>query len=72
MFLLTVSRLRAVSLYHDIDLKDHQQEFSAPFEPLPTVEPTTHMPLEMNEVFIAFYVEKLVLTYDALHHIPTG
>ena len=49
----SVSRLRAVGLYHDIDLKDHQQEFSAPFEPLPLAEPATHMLLEVNEAFIA-------------------
>ena len=34
-------------------LKFHQQEFSMPFELLPPVEPATHMPLEVNEVFIA-------------------
>ena len=39
----SVSRLKAVGLYHDIDLKDHQQEFSTPFEPLPPVKPVTHM-----------------------------
>ena len=46
----TVSRFRAVGLYHDLDLKDHQQEFSVLFESLPPVEPTTHIPLEINEV----------------------
>ena len=45
----SVSRLRAVGLYHDIDLKDHQQEFSIPFEPLPPVKPVTHTPLEVND-----------------------
>ena len=35
----SVSRLRAVSLYHDFDVKHHQQEFSVPFEPLSPVEP---------------------------------
>ena len=38
MFLLTLSRLRTVGLYHDLDFKDHQQEFSVLFEPLPPVE----------------------------------
>ena len=42
------------------------------FEPLPPVEPTTHMPLEMNEVFIAPNIEKLMQTYDTLHDLPTG
>ena len=27
----SVSRLRAVGLYHDLDIKDHQQELSLPF-----------------------------------------
>ena len=31
----SVPRVRAVGLCHDLDLKDHQQEFSAPFQPLP-------------------------------------
>ena len=29
----SVSRPRAIGLYHDSDSKDHQQEFSSPFEP---------------------------------------
>ena len=37
---------------HDIDLKDHKQEFNVPFEPLLPVEAATHMPPEVNEVFI--------------------
>ena len=68
----SVSKLRAVGSYHDIDLKGHQQEFSVPFEPLPPVEPATCMPLEMNEVFIVPNVEKLAQTYDTLHNVPTG
>ena len=40
----SVSRLRAVGLYHDFDFKDHKQEFNAPFEPLPPVEPASHSP----------------------------
>ena len=54
----SISRLRAVGFYHDIDLKDHQQEFSVPFELLPPVEPATHMLLEVNEVFIAPNIKK--------------
>ena len=38
----SVLRLRVVGLYHDIDLKDNQQEFSAPYEPSPPFEPTIH------------------------------
>ena len=29
-----------------------------PFEPLPPVETATHMPLEVNEAFIASNIEK--------------
>ena len=43
-----------------------------PFDPLPPVEPATHMPLEMNEVFIALNNQKLIHTYDTLHKLPTG
>ena len=32
-----VSRLKGVSIYHAVDPDDHQQEFSTPFEPLPSV-----------------------------------
>ena len=71
MFLLTVSRLRALGLYQDLDSKDHQQEFSSPFEPLPPVEELTHMLVWVNEVFIAPDIEKSATNYDALHDLPT-
>ena len=45
VFADSVSRLRAVGCYHDPDFKDHQQEFSIPFESLPQVEPATHAKL---------------------------
>ena len=61
-----------MGLYHDLDFKDHQQEFSAPFEPLPPVEPVTHIPLKVNEIFIAPNIEKHVQNYDALHDLPTA
>ena len=47
MFLMTVSRLKAVRLYHDLNSRDHQQEFSSPFEPLPPVEQMTHMAIQL-------------------------
>ena len=65
----SVSRLRALGLYYDLDFKDHTWEFSAPFEPLPPVESLAHAPLEVNEVFITPDVEKLVQNYDALHDL---
>ena len=64
----SVSRLRAVGLYHDLDFKDHQQEFSA----LPPVVSATHMPLVMNEVFIAPNIETLAQNNNVLHDLPTA
>ena len=42
-----------------LSLKDCQQEFSSPFEPLPPVEQVTHTPIEVNEIFIAPDIENL-------------
>ena len=56
----SVSMLKEIGLYHDIDLKDHHQEFSTPFESLPPIEPVTHMPVEVNEVFIASDIERFI------------
>ena len=67
----SVSRLKAVGIYHDIDSDDHQQEFSTPFEPLPTTEPVTHILLQVNEVIIMPDIERLTQTYDTLHDPPT-
>ena len=66
------SRLRAVGLCHDLDFKDHQQKFSAPFEALAPVEPVTYMPLEVDEILISPTIEKLTQNYDALHDLPTA
>ena len=71
MFILSLSRLRAVGLYLDNDLKDQQQEFSVLFEPLPPVKPAAYTPLEVNETFIAPNIEKLMQTYKKLHDLPT-
>ena len=66
-----MSRLRAVGLYHELNSKDHQQEFSWPFEPLPPVEQATCTPIQVNEIFIAPDIEKLATNYDQLHDLPT-
>ena len=68
----SVSRLKAVGLYHEPDFNHHEQEFSTPFEPLPPVELVTHMPLEVNEIFISPNIEKLMPNYDALNELPTA
>ena len=60
-----------MGLYHDIDFNDHQQEFSTPFEPLPPAELATHMPLAVNEIFIALDIEKLMQNVNAFNGLPT-
>ena len=68
----SVLRIRAVGLYHDLDSKDYQQEFSSPFECLPPVELVTHTPIQINEIFIVPGTEKLMQNYDILHDLPTA
>ena len=67
---VSVSRIKAVGICHDIDSDDNQQEFSTPFELLPPVEPVTHTPVEVNEVIIASHIERLTQAYDTLHDPP--
>ena len=72
MFLLALCpRLRAVGLYHDLNFKDHQKEFSSPFEPLPPLDQVTHIPIQVDEIFVTPDIEKLATNYDALHALPT-
>ena len=54
----SVSRLRAVGLYHNLNFMDCQHEFSSPFEPLPPVDHATHTPTHINEFFIEPNIEK--------------
>ena len=61
----------AVGLYNDLNSKDHQQEFSSPFEPLPPSEQVTHIPIEVNEIVTEPDIEKLAKMYDALGNLPT-
>ena len=68
---VSASKLRAVGLYHDLNTKDHQQEFISPFEPWSPVEQVTDMPIQVNEIFIAPDIEKLATNYDTLHDLPT-
>ena len=65
----SVSRIRAVGLYHDLDFKGHHNKFSAPFEPLLLIHPMTHTTLEIYEVYITSYIEKHMQNYDALHDL---
>ena len=56
----SVFRLKAVGIYHDIYPDDYQQEFSTPFEPLPSVESVTLTPVEVNEVVIMPDIESVM------------
>ena len=66
----SVSRLRAVGLYDDLDFKDNLQELGTPFEPLALVEQSTHTPIEVHNIFIKPDIENLTHNYDAQHNIP--
>ena len=59
-----------MGIYHDVDSEDHQQEFSTPFETLHHVEPVTHTPLEVNEIFIMPEIKRLTQNYDTSHDLP--
>ena len=49
-------------IYHDLDFKNYQQEFGAPFEHLPPVEQSTNTHIQVNEIFIAPDIENLTIT----------
>ena len=66
----SVSRLKAVGIYHDVNPEDHQKEFSTPFEHLLPVEPVTHTPLEVNEIVIIPDIKRLAQNYDTSHDLP--
>ena len=61
----SVSRLRTVGLYHDLDFKDGQQELGTPFEPLSPVEQSTHTPIEVQEILL-----HPVQIYDTQNTLP--
>ena len=48
----SVSRLKAVGLYHDLDLQKNQPDFGTPFEPLPPVEEAMHASIVVHEISI--------------------
>ena len=66
-----MSGLRTAGLYHDLNSKDHLQEFISLFEPFSHVEQVTCMPMQVNEFFVAPGIEKLATNYIALHFLPT-
>ena len=66
----SVSRLRAVGLYHDLDFKDGQQELSIPFIPQPPAEQSAHNPIKVHEIFIKPDIGNLAQNYDTLKTLP--
>ena len=61
---VSVSGLRAVGLYHDLEHIDNLQEFRKPFESLPPVEQSTHSPIDIHKIFIKPNIENLTQNYD--------
>ena len=55
----SVSRLKAVGLYHDLDIQNIQPELGSTFEPLPTMEQETQTLVIVHEIFIKPDVETL-------------
>ena len=66
----SVSRLRAVGLYHDLELTDNLQEVGKPFEPLPRIWQSTHTPTDIQEFFIKPDIENLIQNYDTHNSLP--
>ena len=48
----SVSRLKAVGLYHDLGFQKGQPDLGSPFEPLPPVKQTMCSPLELSEMSV--------------------
>ena len=65
----SVSKLRAVDLYHNLDFKDGQQELGTLFKPLHPVEQSTHAPIDVQDIFVKPDRENLMQNYDALQHM---
>ena len=61
----SVSRLKAVGLYHDLNFQNIQPELGRPFEPLPSVKQATHTPIEIHKHFIKPNIETLAQNYTA-------
>ena len=55
----SVSRLKAVELYHDLDFQNSQLKLGTTFEPSSPVKHATHTPIEVHENFIKLNIETL-------------
>ena len=65
----SVSILRAVGLYHNLELIDNLQELGKVFEPLPPVEQSTHTPIDIHKIFIKPNIENLIQNYDTQNNL---
>ena len=55
----SVSRLKAVGLYHDLDFQNSQPELGTTFETLPPMEQATHTPVTVHKISIEPNVKTL-------------
>ena len=55
----SVSRLKAVGLYHDLDLQNSQLELGRLLDPLSPTEQTIYTPIIVHRVFVKPDVETL-------------
>ena len=55
----SLSRLKAVELYHNLDFQNSQPKLWTPFEPLLPMQQTNHTPIIVHEIFIKPNVETL-------------
>ena len=60
----SVSRLRAVGLYHELDFKDGQQDLSTSFKPSTPCWAINPYPHRSLEIFIKPNIENLMQNYD--------
>ena len=56
---MTVSRLKAVGLYRDLDFQQNQPDFGTPFELLPPIENAMHAPIAVHEISVESIEETL-------------
>ena len=59
----SVSRLKAVGLYQDLDFQNSQWELETPFKHLPPVKQAIHIPIELYKMFIKPNMETLAKNY---------
>ena len=70
----SVPRLKAVGIYHDLDLQKSQPDSGTPFELLPTIEWAIHLPRVVHEISIENNLETLekqvTTSQTDYHYLP--